>query len=133
MVAVLEVQAPCADLWLSDQHAGLAVDELQEAILFLLIAVGPGDLYGIRDQLFQQVAFFVQVAPHQRRLTGAIDHGGHLLTAVLHGALALDPLLPEVGGRDGEQHALRWRGHVDQVIAFAQLRQDEAAILEAKV
>jgi hypothetical protein len=63
-------------------------------------------LNSIRNQLLQKVPFFVEVAPNQGRLPGASDHAGHLLTAFLNCALFFGPLLPQIGGRHGEQHAL---------------------------
>lgn len=88
---------------------------------------------GVRDQLLEQVTFLVEMAPHQGRLTSVANHVGHLLTALLDGALLLGPLFPQVGGRHGEQHSLGDGAGLNQVVDLVQRRQDEPAIVEAKI
>ena len=79
--AVLEIQAPCADLWLRDQHPRLAVSEGRQAVFLCVLAVAARHLHGIWDQPFEHVTFVVQVAPHQRRLPGVVHQIGHALAA----------------------------------------------------
>ena len=88
---------------------------------------------GVGNQLLQQGPLFVEVTPDQSRLPGAIDHAGHLLTALLNRALLFSALLSQIGSRHGKQHAL-WNGAgLYQVVNLVQWRQGEPAIIKAKV
>lgn len=88
---------------------------------------------GVGNQLLQQVPFFVEVTPDERRLPSVADHARHLLTAFLNGAFLFGPLLPQIGGRHGKQHALGDGAGFDQVVNLVQRRQGEPAIIKAKV
>ena len=133
MAAVLPVHAPRANLRLGDEDAGLAVGESQHAVFLDLVGVVAAHLHGVRQQLLKQVALVVQVAPDQRRLTGVGNQCRDALAALLQRAAALLALLFQVSGRQREQHAFAQRARLNQVLALAQLRQHEAAVIEAKV
>lgn len=133
VIAVLEVEPPRPDLGLGDQDTGATFGKVDQAALFHLVAVGARDLDRVRDQLLEQIALLVQVTPDQGRPAGGGDHGGDLFAALANGALLLGPLFPQVRCRHGEQHPLGHRVGVDQVVGLVQWRQDEPAVLEAKV
>lgn len=133
VVAVLKVQAPGADLGLGDQHPGATFREVDQPAFLDVVTIGSRHLDRIGDQLLEEVALLVQVTPNQRRLAGASHHGGNLLASLPHGALLLCALFAQISGWHGEQHALRNRPNLNQVVDLLQWRQGEPTIIEAKV
>ena len=73
------------------------------------------------------------MTPDQGRLPGVADHARHLLTTLPNGALLFGPLLPQIGGRHGEQHPLGDGAGFDQVVDLVKRRQGKPAIVKAKI
>lgn len=94
MAAALEVQAPSTNLRLRYQDSRPAFGKVDQATFFHFVAIRSCDLDRVRDQLLQQVPFFVEMTPDQGGAAGVGHHGGHLFTSLTDGALLFRPLLP---------------------------------------
>ena len=83
---MLEVQSPCPDLRLGYQHAMLATSESNEFALLVVVIVPAADLYAVRNQPLQEVAFVVHMAPDERRFLCGVDQFRDLAAAFVNGS-----------------------------------------------
>jgi len=130
--ALLKVQTPPADALLCHQHPYLAVRKGEQALLFLVVGMTACHLNSVRDELFQQIALVVQIAPNQRWLAG-VNKLSHFLAAFHDRPPPFLPLLFEPDSRDGEQVAFPQFPAFDYMLSLRERRQYEISIAETEV
>ena len=99
--AMLKVEAPSADLFLSDKSSLLAFDEVEKLGLLVVVLVLAANLHGIRYQALEQVALVVKRTPYDEWLSGFVDQFGRPFASLHPAARAglveiarrLDPLI----------------------------------------